>query len=66
MQVKAVDVLASEPAPQLPIPAAFVVCASRGAPVVVVQTSEYGMSLDAAIAAGTLRNRLLLGAKPVR
>lgn len=46
--------------------ATLVVCASGGAPVVVVQTSEYGKGLDAAIAAGAARNRLLLGERLVR
>ena len=37
-----------------------------GAPVVVVQPSEYGNSLDATFAAGRPRNRLLLGERLVR
>lgn len=43
----------------------FIVSASCGAPVVVVQTSEHGNSLDAAFAAGHPWNRLLLGERLV-
>ena len=49
-----------------PVVATFLVHASCGAPVVVVQTAEHGNSLDAAFAAGRPWNRLLLGERLVR
>ena len=49
-----------------PALATFLVLASRSATVVVVKTAEYGNSLDAAFAATSPRNRLLLRERLVR